>query len=350
MIGWLYFVGAVLVAAGSMGIVRRLAMRHRLIDVPNERSSHVTVTPRGGGAAIVFAVSLAWISTIILSPTHRVALVWPFLASLTVAAVGFIDDRRGLPARTRFAVHSIAALMVLFGTVDLGRPEVPLVGSVPLMAGVCMWLALVWFTNLFNFMDGIDGLAGMEGAFVSAGIALCVFLTSGALDRAALMCLATAGACLGFLGWNWPPARIFLGDIGSGFLGFMLGTLGLWMAAETHISLWVPMILFALFVTDATVTLLRRISLGECWYEAHRSHAYQRLSRRWGGHRKVTLGALSLNLLWLLPLAILATVRIEWAGTAALVAYVPLVAGAIMIGSGLPDAESSALSQPTVGS
>jgi len=349
MTPWLVLAGAMLIAAVVTEWTRRLAIDHGLLDVPNARSSHVSATPRGGGIAIVLAVAVAGVFVVVVSPTDRVVLVWPALAGLAVAMVGLLDDRQGLSAGIRFAVHSIAALVVLIGTARSGPLEVAGLDLDPFVAGALSWLGLVWLTNLFNFMDGIDGLAGMEGAFVSSGLALCLYLSSGTVDRIALISMATAGACLGFLAWNWPPAKIFMGDVGSGFLGFLLGTLGLWAVRETPLNLWVPLILLALFVTDATVTLLRRVARGERWYQAHRSHAYQRLSRRWGSHQSVTLTALSINVAWLLPLAILAALRGDLGGVAAIVAYFPLVLGAIIAGAGMPDGARASDSARSIG-
>jgi len=139
---------------------------------------------------------------------------------------------------------------------------------------------------------------------------------------------------LGFLVWNWPPARIFMGDVGSGFLGFLLGALVLVAHRDAGLNLWVPLILLAVFVTDSTVTLLRRLIRRERWYEPHRIHAYQWLSRRFGSHRPVTLIAIAVNVFWLMPIAFAAATHPERAGWLAAVAYAPVVAGALLAGSG----------------
>jgi Fuc2NAc and GlcNAc transferase len=206
-------------------------------------------------------------------------------------------------------------------------------GGWPWWAGaVLAVLGLAWLLNLFNFMDGIDGLAGLQAVCVSVGGA-CLAWLAGAPDagRAPLL-LAAASA--GFLVWNRPPARIFMGDVGSGFLGLMLGVLALDAARVRPGLLWGWAVLLAVFVADASVTLLRRALRGERLSAAHRSHAYQRLVRRWGGHRPVTVLVGAIDVLWLLPLA-LATVH--WPAAAAALtalAYAPLLVGVWCLGAG----------------
>jgi len=320
--------------------VRSWAVRNRLLDIPNARSSHLMPTPRGGGVAIVAVVTLA--SVALATQGDATALLSITVAGLAVAGVGLLDDRRGLSARFRFSAHALAAGVLLAGTASLGPLNVPGLGNWPVAQWAFAWLAIVWLVNLFNFMDGIDGIAGMEGAFASAGLAACLLIRPGDTDRSTLACLAMAGACLGFLKWNWPPARIFMGDAGSGYLGFMLGALAVWCHRESGISLWVPTILLATFVCDATVTLVRRVACGQRWYEAHRSHAYQWLSRRFGRHLPVTLGVLIVNMVWLLPLALAAASRPASGGALAAIAYAPLTALAVWAGAG--KAENDAIS------
>ncbi len=321
-----------LMCASLTAAVRSWALRNRLLDIPNARSSHVMPTPRGGGVAIVAVVTLAFVA--LAMQGHATALMSMTAAALAVAGVGFLDDRRGLSARARFSVHALATGVLLIGTTSLGPLHVPGLGNWAVAHWAFAWFAIVWLVNLFNFMDGIDGIAGTEGAFVSAGLAACLLIQSSESNTPVLACLATAGACLGFLTWNWPPARIFMGDVGSGYLGFMLGALAVWCHRESGLNLWVPTILLATFVCDATVTLLRRVACGQRWYEAHRSHAYQWLSRRFGRHLPVTLGVLLVNMAWLLPLALAAATHPESGGTLAAIAYAPLTALAVWAGAG----------------
>jgi Fuc2NAc and GlcNAc transferase len=310
-------------------------LRHGLLDIPNARSSHVAPTPRGGGVAIVVVVGFALVHTSVVDTRFTEALLSITLGAALVAGIGFIDDRRGVSARIRFAVHSAAVMLLLGGTSSLGPLHVPGVAGNPVAESIIVFVALVWLLNLFNFMDGIDGIAGVEAAAVSLGLAACLYLGGGA-DLLLRLCLVVAAATLGFLAWNWPPARIFMGDVGSGFLGFMLGALAVLAVRSSAVTPWVPAILLAVFVVDATTTLLRRMWRRQRWYEAHRTHAYQILSRRFRGHLPVTLGVLLVNIFWLVPLALAATLRPEAGAVLALIAYAPLLVLALTAGAGKP--------------
>jgi Fuc2NAc and GlcNAc transferase len=182
---------------------------------------------------------------------------------------------------------------------------------------------LVWLTNLFNFMDGIDGLAGMEAVCVSVFGGILLF--HGGLASYSQLFWLLAAASLGFLLWNWPPAKIFMGDVGSGFLGFTLGTLALFSSSSNSGLIWPWLILLAAFIVDATVTLLRRMFSRARWYEAHRSHAYQHAAQAWASHTKVTLAVAVINIGWLFPLAWAASRFPQAAPAFAVVAAVPLV-------------------------
>lgn len=284
---------AFLTSAALAGLIRRYALRHALLDLPNERSAHSAPTPRGGGLAVVLVVLLA-VAALAgggrLSPAVATALG----GGGVVAVAGWLDDRRGLPAPVRLAAHAAAAAWALYwlgglpsltlgtGTADLGRAGW-LVGT----------LAIVWGINLYNFMDGIDGLAG--------GVAVTVGLISAGLliERApalALVALLASAAAAGFLVWNWPPARLFLGDVGSGFLGFLFATLAVASERSRALPAVLWLLLLGPFVADATLTLLRRMWRGDRWYAAHRSHAYQRATQAGWSHRRVTTAVLGVNL------------------------------------------------------
>jgi Fuc2NAc and GlcNAc transferase len=260
------------------------------------------------------------------------------LSGAIVAAIGFVDDHRTVSKWSRLVVHAAAAALLLHATRHLGPLRIPGLPVAALVQELCALIALMWLLNLYNFMDGIDGLAAVEAVTVSLGLAACIYLGGYSAPDVQLACLATAGASLGFLVWNWPPARIFMGDVGSGFLGFLLGALALVAHRETGLTPWAPAILLAAFVTDASVTLLRRLVRGERWYEAHRLHAYQWLSRRSGSHQPVTVIVLAVNVLWLAPMAIAAARWPESAGFFAAVAYAPVIAGALIAGAGRPEA------------
>jgi glycosyltransferase WbpL len=294
---------AFLASALLSGLARRYALASSLLDVPNERSSHTVPTPRGGGLAIV-AVVLAGVALLALNHRVEARLAVALGGGAVVGAVGWLDDRRGLAAGVRLLAHAAAAVwaVVWLG----GMPSLTIgVGSVNLgWAGALLAvLALLWATNLYNFMDGIDGLAASEA--VTVGLAGAILLARADLSLS-LVALLLACAAAGFLVWNWPPAQIFMGDVGSGFLGFAFGTLAVASENAEALPAFVWLILLGAFFADATVTVVRRMARGERWYRAHRSHAYQRAVQAGCSHSQVTSGVVTLNVL-LAALAAVAT-------------------------------------------
>jgi Fuc2NAc and GlcNAc transferase len=318
---------ALLISALLTGVIRYLARSYGLLDVPNERSSHTRVTPRGGGAAIVVSVTAAMLALVYMGRIDYKLLIAVLGGGIAVAAIGFIDDRRPIPARVRLIVHFGAAA---WAVAWIGAPDVFHVGAVLAVLGI------VWTLNLFNFMDGIDGIAASEAVFICCSAALLAFLGEFPTQLGTLGGVVGA-ACGGFLLWNWPPARIFMGDVGSGYLGYVLGVMGLFAVREDPQSLWIWLILGGVFFVDATVTLVRRFANGQRLAEAHRSHAYQWLARRWGNHKLVTVAVIAVNLLWLLPAALLVGVHREWAGWITAFSLLPLVGLAMISGAGRPE-------------
>jgi Fuc2NAc and GlcNAc transferase len=330
-------VSVLLGSAALTGIVRMYGVTH-LVDIPNPRSSHSRPTPRGGGIAIGVAFLLA---TCWLWMTDRVESdIFLALAGggLLVAAIGFWDDHGHVPARWRMLVHLLASVWSLYWLYGASA-EPPSADSDALSAvWVLAGLFIVWMLNLFNFMDGIDGIAGVEALFAATSGALIVSIQpSGApaLDSAVLL-LALALATAGFLFWNWPPAKIFMGDAGSGFLGFTLAVLVIHTAHENWTNLVAWLILLGVFLVDASLTLLRRMLSGQRWYEAHRSHAYQQAACRLGSHQTVTLAVAAINLGWLLPLAVCSLYWPRWAIGCLLTAYAPLILLALTFNAGQP--------------
>src|SRR2546429_3097017 len=256
------------------------------LDVPNSRSSHITATPRGGGLAIVLAASVA-LGMLALAGAIGAPLLWVLIGGGgVVALVGFADDRRPIAAGARLVVHLGAAVWAVFWlgglpAIALNQHVVHLGWAGDLLAV----LATVWVLNLFNFMDGIDGIAVSEAVFVTGGALLPLTLwgVSGEVSAASL---TVGAASLGFLPWNWPPAKIFMGDVGSGYLGYVIAALVLAAVQHSPVIAWIWLILGGVFFVDATVTLIRRVLRGERVYVAHRTHAYQWLARRWGSHRR----------------------------------------------------------------
>ncbi|MEF3074286.1 glycosyltransferase family 4 protein [Methylobacter sp. Wu1] len=304
----------------SVYFIKAYALKN-LLDIPNQRSSHQMPTPRGGGLGIVVAFTAASLMLFLGGSLDRAGFL-ALTAALLVAGIGFWDDHRHIPARWRFLVHMAAAVIALgliqgFPLLVMGDWRIEL-GFLGYALGMAY---LVWLLNLFNFMDGIDGIAASEAVFISG--ALAGFL--GFIDyELALIALSLCFASLGFLLWNWPRAKIFMGDVGSGFLGFVLGLLTLMAGHQEPIYVYVGLILFAAFITDATVTLVRRYIGGQKWYEAHCSHAYQHAARRYG-HLKVILAVWAINLFWLLPVASAVFRYPAYALPGLIMAYLPLI-------------------------
>jgi len=312
--------------------VIHFAPRIGLVHQPNHRSSHVKVTPHGGGIGIIISTLFftAWL--LWRDESSHFSYYWIAVGlSLIVALIGLLDDIYHLSAKLRlfvqFAVSS-ALLITLY--------TIPANGLDPI-AILPVWLSFIlvlfagtWWLNLFNFMDGIDGLAAIQTIFMLSGAAFLIATVS--LDVSItttvwvwMLCLSAA--TIGFLIHNWSPATIFMGDVGSLFLAFMILFLALltislkWM---TYTS-WV--ILGAVFISDTSITLLRRIIKGEAVTQAHNSHAYQILARRWGAHKKVSLLVLLINITWLLPCAYLALLFPQQSMYWVVLSYFPLLLG-----------------------
>jgi Fuc2NAc and GlcNAc transferase len=312
--------------------VRIRAERLNLLDVPNSRSSHAEPTPRGGGIAIAGTVVL--LTAIWALLRGETMLVLPLLvAGAAAATVGFLDDRHDVRWQVRLTVHVIAVAVVV---VPSALPAQSHHIWLPIVVAPLLILAGSWAVNLFNFMDGIDGIAAIEGAFISFG-GFLILLGIGASNCYATPLAICGASCLGFLVWNRPRAKIFMGDVGSGFLGLWLFGLGVLSSACSGVSLWMWVVLWGSFAVDATFTLLRRVATGAKWHEAHRSHAYQHLSRRWGSHGKATLLYAVVNVAWLLPMAWLTVRHANWGPLIALLAWMPLVAGCAAACAGRTD-------------
>lgn len=286
-------VTAFLASAGLSALARRYALARSLLDVPNERSLHAVPMPRGGGIAIALVVLAGLVLLALTGATEpRLAVAFGGGGAL-VAAVGWLDDRRGLAASTRLLAHVAAAAWTVawlqgmpYLTVGAWAVHLGLPGALLAVLGV------VWATNLYNFMDGIDGLAAAEAIVAGLAGALLLAPREPSLALVALLIAAAAG---GFLVWNWPPARLFMGDVGSGFLGFVFG--GLAVASENArvLPALVWLVLLGPFFADATVTLIRRMIRGERWLAAHRSHAYQRAVQAGWSHQRVTCAVAALT-------------------------------------------------------
>ena len=283
------FIGLFALSTCLTGLFRSYALKKQLLDLPNHRSSHTVPTPRGGGVVFVVLFLLAFLVAYALKILPSDLFKALALPAFIIAIMGYCDDVSGLPAKVRFAVQLGAALIFLYviHSALLG------VGAISLL--VFIW-AIVWSTNLYNFMDGTDGLAAVEALTVyGAGGFLLWHQGAYPLVSVAGIIVATVG---GFLVWNWPKAKIFMGDCGSTFLGFLIIPIALLGYLEYGLSLFVWIMLYLFFILDATVTLIRRVLHGDKWHEAHRLHAYQRLHQAGCSHAQVLVTMIGLNLIF----------------------------------------------------
>ena len=304
------------------------ASRMHLLDHPNERSLHSQPTPRTGGVAILLGLASSvpvWI--IILAVDD--SLLWLAAGAVIIAAVSFLDDRHGISVVGRFLGHLLGAGLLVIGA-GLALP--PLFTGMPMLP---IWLGLalsilflVWMVNLYNFMDGMDGFAaGM--AVIGFGAFALLGLLAGNMPFLALS-LGIASAAGGFLIFNFPPARIFMGDTGSATLGLLAGGLSLWGARDEVFPFWVAALVFSPFIVDASVTLIRRLSRGERVWQAHKSHYYQRLVLSGWGHRKTVLYEYALMLAC--GLSALFAQQMSALGQGALIIFWSLVYAILMAG------------------
>ena len=341
-VNWLALDAAVFIATVLVtGMAYRYALIYGMLDVPNERSSHFVATPRGGGISIVI-VFLAVVSVLFFGdyiPMETQLFYTFLLATAMIAVLGLIDDRMNLSPWSRLSVHTVVVSAAVF---FLGVPTVSVAGLMidsPWILYPLTVVALLWWLNLFNFMDGIDGIASIEALSILLAAIAILMITDPMFVLIAWMELL-AFSIIGFLCWNWPPARIFMGDAASCFVGLILGLFALCAAIATAMNVWCWLIMFSVFWVDATVTLLIRIYRREKIHQAHRRHAYQLLAfylsrlnlrilspecLRAYAHRFVDVVLFLYNALYLFPLACLAAWLPEWAYVFALLAMAPML-------------------------
>lgn len=275
----------VVISMLSFGLTRALIpvlTKKSLIDHPNERSSHVAPTPRGGGWAIVLPVLAVLIYKLITNAWPDV--IWSVVAgAIALSVISWLDDVRSLGVKIRLIIQLAAVTVVILAT------PLAWVGTMPMLLTIVVSMTIilgwVWFINLYNFMDGIDGITGMQTIFVCAGISIIYWISGAHTPGSIELPLLIASATAGFLWWNWSPAKIFMGDIGSVFLGFIVGWLLIELAMVGH---WAAAIILPMYyLADATITLCRRALRGDRFWEAHREHFYQRAHQAGLGHNNV---------------------------------------------------------------
>ena len=284
------FVAALVLSYIGVGYSRCWAERRQILDIPNERSSHTRPVPRGGGLAIVFFSLVGLVTTWLIHPAWSLGALSAYLSGAAlISVVSWLDDLRPLPNRIRFAAHSVGALLAILGFGYWRSIEIPVFGQLHLgwLGLLITFLWIVGLTNAYNFMDGIDGIAGGQAIVAGVGWAILGWLSQQELVSILGLLLATTS--LGFLGYNWPPARVFMGDVGSAFLGYTFAVLSVVAAQNDPRFALIGALLVWPFVFDTTFTFFRRLMKRENVFRAHRSHLYQRLVIAGRSHRFVTL-------------------------------------------------------------
>lgn len=305
--------GVFLLSQLFLYVYRRLALRQHWLDVPNERSSHSAPTPGGAGLCLAIVFLLAHVYLMVVDHMS-VSIMWQSGLALIMAFTGWLDDRLSLSRRLRAAIYLTCAFVF--------------VNVVATQAAAWQLLLLILFVfafvNAFNFMDGIDGIAASQSLFFAVAFQLVV---GGAVDtdlRLVLLTIATLSAT--FLLWNWSPAKLFLGDSGSMFFGFLLAGIAVYADQLRTLPIFCSLILLAAFIADSSVTLFMRLLNGERVQDAHRSHLYQLLATRWGSHSRVVLVYAVVNITVLLPIALLSHAHPAWAAILCIVTYAILCA------------------------
>ncbi|MGY6554898.1 MAG: MraY family glycosyltransferase [Wenzhouxiangella sp.] len=310
--GLLVLAAAILTALATAPL-RRFLLARKVLDWPDQRRSHAHPTPRGGGLAMVLGVFLVLGLPVLWADVS----LFPLLFLGVLSLLGWLDDLYQVPIGLRLLVMLGCALSLVWGLGPITAIDaLDQSWRFPWLWSALGVIAVVWLINLHNFMDGSDGLAALQGLWSAA--LLGALLCASQACALGLVGMAVAGACLGFLLWNRPPARIFMGDSGSLMLGGAIGLLAYGGAATGLVSIWLSLIVCALFVVDATATLLRRGFLEGQWYTPHRDHAYQKLIRLGWGHGQVLALYGALNLLVVGPALILALNQPDWAWAIAL--------------------------------
>lgn len=293
------FFGIFIVALVLTGLMKKFALIFRLVDFPIGRSAHSVPKPSGGGAviAVLFLGFSCWIYGIGEIPLNEYLAI---LGGLIVALTGFADDVSALSLRYRLPLQFFAAVWAVYWLGGVPAIDFLLFKlSTPWLLTLMGVFAMVWLLNLYNFMDGIDAIASTEVIFVNA--MSLIFVINSDNQIVAILSGMLAAATAGFLVWNWPPAKIFMGDVGSSFIGYTLGVLALLSMHHGTMTVWTWFILLGVFVVDGTLTLGIRVFRGMNWREGHCSHAYQNAARFYKSHGKVTGTVLLINVFWLAP-------------------------------------------------
>lgn len=302
----------------SLFIVRNFG-RH-LLDVPNLRSSHSVPTPRGGGIGISAGVIVSAFALLSFDSISPQLIYWLILPSGLIAILGICDDLFNLNVPLRLAAQFFAAGI---GIYLMGfQNDISIYGKIIVTGGLILFV--VWMTNLYNFMDGINGLAAVEAISVCASMALIYWMQADSVEIVCLLIIISASTC-GFLFWNFPNSRLFMGDSGSLFLGAAIGLLAIQSLGKDFLIFFAWVVMLGVFIVDASYTLIYRIVTKQAVHQAHRTHAYQKAAIMFNSHIPITFTVILINLFWLMPFAIAVATGYLHFFIALLAAYAPLV-------------------------
>lgn len=301
----------------------KYAKSNGLIDLPNQRSSHTVPTPRGGGCVFLAVWFCAVIVLWLLHDLSARTAILLLLPTCVLGVIGFLDDRMNLSAKYRFLCQLLLGIWVIYmlmPSLQLNFVFFSITSS--WLVVICALFFILWSTNLFNFMDGTDGFAGMQACVMLLPMAFLLWQKDPAFSY--ILILLAVGV-IGFLCFNWPKAKVFMGDVGSATLGFLLIVFALYSQQHDQMPMLIWVMLYGVFLFDATVTLLRRLWHKQRWYEAHKLHAYQRLHQSGFSHAMVLCATTLLNIL-IIALAMLAHFYVKWVGCFFLIECLLLIA------------------------
>lgn len=288
----------------SVRVALRLAKRSGMIVQPGARQSHELATPTGGGLGLIFSLIVTTAGVQLLQPLPGFWWLYMLPGVVLLAVAGWFDDRRHVSSLLRLLVQLAVSLWLLV-FFCFQNP----VSHIGMFAGIIV--AMIWLMNLYNFMDGSDGMAGFQGIF--AGLVMAVLFLADDQPATAMLSLAVAAACAGFLPLNFPRARVFMGDVASVPLGFIFASLAVYGWYTGAISLVLSILIMSVFVVDTTLTLIARVFAGERWYTAHNQHVYQRLIVHGWSHSRVLMLYQTINVILVLPAIVLAAMYTQYA-------------------------------------
>tara|TARA_B100000029_G_scaffold273909_1_gene268676 strand:+ start:5054 stop:6079 length:1026 start_codon:yes stop_codon:yes gene_type:complete len=318
-------------------LLKEYLLSKKILVKPDLRSSHKSPKPQGGGLAVILSLCISLSFFLFSNLIEKEEFLFFIIPGLIVALVSFIDDFSDVKPLIRFSVHIFCALLGLFlvggfNSLDLFGTTIYL-GAWGYLVGS---IYIVWFINLYNFMDGIDGLASIEAIFVFLVFSFFAYFILSDLSLTFIL-ISVSASVFGFLFFNFPKSVIFLGDVGSSFLGILIALISIKTSQTNPELFWSWLILLGIFLVDSTYTLLIRIFRRDKFYLPHSLHAYQKLSRLFDSHPKTTLLILAINLFWLLPIASLVSLKITDGLSSLLLAYLPIFFLVYYLRAGLPE-------------